>query len=112
MEPTGGRVGLVRRQLVIDLEGLDLGTAAEFESAVASILARASGPEADVQAVLGWTVPLAREFVEGLQRRGRHTQARTLAFQAHNDGYISRDIVFRLAGYAPERRLNGYTKPS
>lgn len=58
-----------------------------------------------------WTEPLAQVLVDRLRRRGLKPQLATLAFAAHHGGRAPREIVYRLAGYPPNRSLKGFTRP-
>jgi hypothetical protein len=105
-------MSLVRKQIVLDVEDLEPAVLAEIEAAIDAILTRASDHEPDPDAVGGWTATLVRELVDRLNKRGRPVQVHTLAYEAHHDGFAPRAVVYSLGGYAADRRLNGFTKPT
>lgn len=58
----------------------------------------------------GWTI----EALEVLLRRLNYeapVQEATIRFACQNDGYVSRDDVYRLGEYDPLRQLKGFTRP-
>ena len=105
-------MSLVRKQIVLDVEDLEPAVLAEIEAAIDAIITRASGHEPDPTAVRGWTAALVGELVDRLTKRGRPVQIRTLAYAAHHEGFAPRAVVYSLGGYAADRRLNGFTKPT
>src|SRR4051812_44195863 len=110
-------MGLVRGQLVWDYgDDVEYDVVAEVAAAVEReikrVLARASRRKLNLNAVGGWTAPLAQELVDRLSKRGRSVQVATLAYEAHNGGFAPRAVVYALGRYMADRRLNGFTKPS
>lgn len=105
-------MSLMRKQIVLDVEDLEPAVLAEIEVAIDAIITRTSGHEPDPTAVGGWTAALVRELVDRLAKRGRPVQIRTLAYAAHHEGFAPRAVVYSLGGYAADRRLNGFTKPT
>ncbi|KQC36195.1 PIN-like domain-containing protein [Frankia sp. ACN1ag] len=58
----------------------------------------------------GWTA-VAVDAVLGRLRQEAAVQARAIERAAASDGFISRDEVYRIAGYEADRSLRGFTRP-
>ncbi|MFW3171162.1 hypothetical protein [Geodermatophilus sp. CPCC 206100] len=97
--------------IIVDTEELDAGTVDKLRAAIAAVLAEAGAFEPDPAAVLGWSPAAIAEFGARLAARNRTVQLAALRHAADNGGSVDRDTVYRLGGYAPERSLNGFTKP-
>lgn len=97
--------------LVVELDDLEEAEVTELRSVVTKTLASFRTVQADPSAVLGWTVSTAVELHRRLISKNRPVQAKTIAAQARAGGECSRDEVYRLGEYEPERSLSGFTKP-
>lgn len=58
----------------------------------------------------GWSAKAMAELLDRLDVEAR-VQAMAIREAAKRGGYISRDIVYALGEYDPERQLKGFTKP-
>lgn len=110
-EPAGLAHPLITQPLVIDVEGLDPTTVEEIKQAIATILARAEEGAHDPEAVGGWTSETAARLDGHLRSHGRRVQADVLGAASRADGYVTREQVYDIAGYGPERSLTGFRKP-
>ena len=97
--------------LVVELDDLEEAEITELRSVVTKTLASFRTVQADPSAVLGWTVSTAAELHRRLIAKNRPVQAKTIAAQAQAGGECSRDEVYRIGEYEPERSLSGFTKP-
>lgn len=59
----------------------------------------------------GWTLNLVFLVRENLRRRGNDVQLEAFNQAISNGGLISRDEIFRIGGYEPDRQLKNWTKP-
>ena len=101
----------VTTALVVELDDLEEAEITELRSVVTKTLASFRTVQADPSAVLGWTVSTAAELHRRLIAKNRPVQAKTIAAQAQAGGECSRDEVYRIGEYEPERSLSGFTKP-
>ena len=97
--------------LVVELDDLEEAEITELRSVVTKTLASFRTVQADPSALLGWTVSTAAELHRRLIAKNRPVQAKTIAAQAQAGGECSRDEVYRIGEYEPERSLSGFTKP-
>lgn len=97
--------------IIVDTEELDPGTVEKLRAAIAVVLAEAAAFEPDPAAVLGWSPAAVVEFGVRLAARYRTVQLAALRHAADNGGWVDRNTVYELGGYAPSRSLNGFTKP-
>lgn len=102
---------MITNALLIEVDDLDQETIAAIHTAVAEILAAASGVAPAPDAVLGWTPALAKELDTRLRARNRPVQADTIQAEAKAGGSVDRATVYTLGGYDEKRSLNGFTKP-
>lgn len=91
------------------IDGLDDATVGQIRQTVDKIIADAKTVTRDWPA--GWTPAAAGELLSRLHAEGRHAQLAALTAAVENDGAISRERVYDLAGYAPERSLRGFARP-
>ncbi|MFA1544591.1 PIN-like domain-containing protein [Actinomadura monticuli] len=59
----------------------------------------------------GWTTDALGEILDLLGAEGRMEQAAAIIHAAKNDGFVSRDAIYALAGYDESRSLRGFTRP-
>lgn len=59
----------------------------------------------------GWTLDLILLLREMLRRRGNDVQLEAFNRAIRNGGEISREEIFRIGGYEPNRQLKNWTKP-
>jgi predicted nucleic acid-binding protein len=82
--------------------------AAEVASAVEAIDRTAEDAVAEEGG--GWTAGAVRRLMSEL-RDYYPIQYDAIRRAFSNDGYVSRDAVYELAGYGPDRSLRGFTRP-
>jgi len=58
----------------------------------------------------GWTSQALDELLRGLSNAAPVQEA-TIRLAAQQEGYVSRDDVYRLGEYEPDRQLKGFTRP-
>jgi PIN like domain len=58
----------------------------------------------------GWTLEGVQELLDRLSEEGQ-PQADIIRFAAENDGFVSREKVYELAGFDENRMLRGFTRP-
>ncbi|EIV96187.1 PIN-like domain-containing protein [Frankia sp. QA3] len=58
----------------------------------------------------GWTAAAVDAVLNRLRQEAA-VQARAIERAAESDGFISRDEVYRIAGYGADRSLRGFTRP-
>ncbi len=71
-------------------------------------LSDAAADEADESS--GWTLYALQEFLNRLTLVAP-AQAAVLRFALEHDGYVSREDVYRIAGFGEGRQLKGFTRP-
>ncbi len=97
--------------LIVELDDLEDTEITELRRVITGTLASFRTVETDPAAVFGWTPKLASELHDRLLGANRPVQARTIAAEAAGNGECTREEVYRIGGYDPERSLSGFTKP-
>ena len=59
----------------------------------------------------GWTKEHVDLLRENLRSRGKTVQLEAFDVAVKNGGFVSRDQVYAIGGYAPGRKLNNWTAP-
>lgn len=59
----------------------------------------------------GWTLKHVTLLREYLQERGDTARLECFDVAIRQGGWVSREQVYRISGYEPDRRLNGWTRP-
>lgn len=100
--------------ILTDVSGIDEANVpvltAAFDAAVAALRSAASAPPAP-RRLDGWTEDLVRRFDQTLAARGPK-QREVVRAIAVAGGKIDRATLKSICGFAPERTLNGITKPA
>lgn len=65
----------------------------------------------DIVTTPGWTADNAERLFRRLEQQGP-VQRGAILRAVQNGGFVSRDEVYELGGYAPERTLRGFTRPA
>lgn len=59
----------------------------------------------------GWTLEHVEELRANLKARGKTVQLEAFDLAIKNGGFVSREQVYAIGGYAPTRKLNNWTAP-
>ena len=59
----------------------------------------------------GWTAEVLGEFLSRLSQEGWTAQEHAIRMAALRGGFVEREIVYSLGGYAEGRSLRGFTRP-
>ncbi len=103
--------GTITRTLTVDVSGLDDDQIESLEQGLDALLARVLDPDA-VEAVLGWTPKSFAELLQRLRHDGAGVQADCIEFALEHGGYITRNQVYKTAGWSQNARtLKGFTRP-
>lgn len=103
--------------LTIDLAGLTTAQVAQIIETVRGMRSSASDheepklPDWHAAESTGWTIAHVEYLREKLLARGKRVQLAAFEAALENNGYISRDDLYALAGYGPGRKLNNWTTP-
>jgi hypothetical protein len=95
----------IRTQITIDIDGLDDATVARIRRAISGALAATPAGTTE-----GWTIETALELIRRLESRDRPVQAAVLRRQLEKNGVATRDEVYALGNYEPDRQLKGFTR--
>lgn len=103
-------------RLVLDIDVTDLTDEArvDFTEEVAHLLQKyrsQADTEGAEQDSLGWDCDTLEQALTLLERDGGWVQAKVIRRALENGGYASRDEVYELGEYEPNRMLRGFTRP-
>lgn len=101
----------VTATLLIDIDGLTAEQHAQLQDGVEELIQRVLNP-GDQPMALGWTRTTLDMLMRLLHDDGGRDGAVVLREALkHDEGYVSRDRVYKLCHYDAERTLRGFTKP-
>ena len=102
-------VGRVQQQLTVDLAGLDESQQVRLRDGVEGLLRQIiAGEEYEVA---GWTTSTLENAFARLESAGAHVQATVIREALKNNGYLTRERVYRIGSYSKDRTLRGFTRP-
>ncbi|QOK22379.1 hypothetical protein IGS73_15025 [Janibacter indicus] len=99
----------VQRQLVVDLSDLDEEQQGWLKDGVDNLLRQVIA--GDIAEVVGWTSEALEEAFARLERDGAHVQVATIQEALRQNGYVTRDRVYKIGRYSKGRSLRGFTRP-
>lgn len=101
----------VKATLTVDVSDLTPEQCQRLTEEVERVVQRVMHPE-DEEVIGGWTTTTLEEALNRLRRGQADVQARVIREALKHDGYLTRDSVFRIGKYDPNRMLRGFTRPT
>ena len=102
---------LVRETITIDVGHLSAGQRVRLTELIAEALHRVADPES-APMVLGWTAVTFQQALGRLEAASAGVQANVIREALRQGGFVSREAVYQLAQYPPDRTLRGFTRPA
>lgn len=101
----------VRATLTVEVDDLDLDQRQMLAEEIGKAIHRVLHPD-DEQVVQGWTRTTLQAALDRLDRSGARVQADVVREALKHQGYVTRDSVYKIGRYAPNRMLRGFTRPT
>ncbi|MFD1720929.1 hypothetical protein [Amnibacterium endophyticum] len=98
-----------RQQLVVDITRMSPAQVEALKHFISTLFVIPT--QEDEESVHGWTRTAAASAILDLRANGKTVQEAVLhAETLADDGFVSRDLVYQLGSYNPERQLRGFTR--
>lgn len=97
-------------KMVVEVDDLDDEQRTRLQRLIEEAVERVLRPHAEV-VLEGWTAALLEDALSRLAHGGSAVQADAIRHAIAHDGYVSRDKVYEIGRYSPNRSLRGFTRP-